>query len=215
MRTGRRVRINHHHNAMKNIALALALGLASLAAQAQTTTTTVVAVAPAKPWHFVIGGGVTAGGDQIATAYYEGGGEYKIRAGDSIALLGGVDYRVSPEFSLQATVGYHVDSASARNGDMRFERVPFELLGYYHVNEQVRVGGGVRYVTAAALRTSGAGDIGDFEFKNTTSAVAELEYLYTPQLGFKLRWVNDKFEEKRFGGEVKGDHIGLLANFYF
>ena len=73
----------------------------------------------------------------------------------------------------------------------------------------------MRYVTAAALRTSGAGDIGDFEFKNTTSAVAELEYLYTPQLGFKLRWVNDKFEEKRFGGEVKGDHIGLLANFYF
>ncbi|QNA89181.1 porin family protein [Massilia sp. Dwa41.01b] len=197
---------------MKKLAIALALGLASLGAQAQTTT---VETAPAKSLYFVVGAGLTFGGDKLATAEFENGGEINIHAGSMIALLAGLEYRVSPEFSVQGTVGYHVDNASASNGDIRFERVPVELLAYYHVNEQVRVGGGLRYVTNTALRSSGAGDIGDYDFKNTTSPVAEIEYLVSPQVGIKLRYVNDKFEEKQFGGKVKGDHVGILANFYF
>ena len=98
---------------------------------------------------------------------------------------------------------------------MPFERVPVELLGYYHVNDRVRVGGGLRYVTAAALRTSGVADIGDYEFKDSTSPVAEIEYLYSHQLGFKLRYVNDRFKDKTFGDKVRGDHVGAFVNFYF
>jgi hypothetical protein len=45
--------------------------------------------------------------------------------------------------------------------------------------------------------------------------VAEIEYLYSPQLGFKLRYVNDKFTYRDFGGTVRGDHVGALVNFYF
>ncbi|XYJ08242.1 hypothetical protein ACSUZJ_12545 [Telluria sp. B2] len=205
---------------MKKIALALTLALASMAAaQAQTTEAVVTPVAyqpvAAKPLRFVLGAGLTFGGDKIATAYYEDGDEIDLRAGDMVAVQAGIDYRVSPEFSLKATVGYHVDDASARNGDMRFQRVPFELLGYYHVTEKVRVGGGLRYVTGAEFRSSGAGDIGDYKFKNTTSAVAELEYMATPSIGVTLRYVNDEYEEKRYGGKLKGDHVGAFANFYF
>jgi hypothetical protein len=205
---------------MKKIALALTLALASMAAaQAQTTEAVVTPVAyqpvAAKPLRFVLGAGLTFGGDKIATAYYEDGDEIDLRAGDMVAVQAGIDYRVSPEFSLKATVGYHVDDASARNGDMRFQRVPFELLGYYHVTEKVRVGGGLRYVTGAEFRSSGAGDIGDYKFKNTTSAVAELEYMATPSIGVTLRYVNDEYEEKGYGGKLKGDHVGAFANFYF
>lgn len=205
---------------MKKIALAMTLALASMtAAQAQTAEAVVTPVtyqpAAAKPLRFVLGAGLTAGGDKIATAYYDDGGEIDLRAGEMFALQAGIDYRLSPEFSMKATVGYHVDDASARNGDMRFQRIPFELLGYYHVNEKVRVGGGLRYVTGTEFRSSGAGDIGDYKFKNTTSAVAELEYMATPSIGVTLRYVNDEFEEKRYGGKLKGDHVGAFANFYF
>src|SRR5690606_23263342 len=104
-----------------------------------------------RPLRFLAGGGLTFGGDKLATAVYEDGTEIDIDAGGTIALHVGVDYRFAPQFSVQGTVGYHVDGASARNGDLRFERVPVELLGYYHVNEQLRVGGGIRFVTNAAL----------------------------------------------------------------
>jgi len=199
---------------MKKIALAFALAMASMgAAQAQTWVP--VQDIATKPLRFVVGAGVTYGGEKLITAQYTDGDTVDIDGGGTVTLLAGLDYRVNPQFSVQATVGYHVDNAAGSNGDIRFERVPVELLGYYHVNDKVRVGGGLRYVTATALRTSGVADIGDYEFKDTTSPVAEIEYLYSPRLGFKLRYVNDKFKDKTFNATVKGDHVGALVNFYF
>ena len=208
---------------MKTFAFAFFLALAACGAQAQTAEPApAVAAAPAvqyeavgaKPLRFVLGAGITFGGDKLATAYYDDGDEVDLRAGDTLALVAGVDYRIDQDFSLQGTVGYHVDRAGADNGDMRFERIPFELLGYYHVNDKLRVGGGLRYVTGVRFRSSGAGDIGDYKFKDTSSPVAEIEYLFSPRMGLKLRYVNDEFKEKGYGGKVKGDHVGIFANFY-
>ena len=168
----------------------------------------------AKPLRFVVGAGFTRGGDHLATAVYDDGVEIKIHGGGGIALLAGLDYRIDPRFSVQGTLGYHVDRANAHNAGLRFERVPFELLGYYHVNDKVRAGGGLRYVTNTTLVFRGDG-FGDVNFKDTTSPVAELEYLYSPRVGFKLRYVNDKFKEERGGAPVKGDHVGVLVNAYF
>ena len=198
---------------MKKFALAAALALASLGAHAQTWVP--VEDGANKPLRFVAGAGITYGGETIVTAHYVDGDDIDIDAGGSVAFLVGLDYRINPQFSVQGTVGYHVDNAGGNNGNVRFERVPVELLGYYHVNDKVRVGGGLRYVTAAALRTSGVADIGDYEFKDTTSSVAEIEYLYSHQLGFKLRYVNDRFKDKTFGDKVRGDHVGAFVNFYF
>lgn len=197
---------------MKKIVLALALASFG-AAQAQSFVQ--AQDAAAKPLRFVAGAGVTYGGERIVTARYTNGQEMDIDGGGSVALLVGLDYRINPQFSAQGTVGYHVDNAAGTNGDIRFERVPFELLGYYHVNDKVRVGGGLRYVTATSLRTNGVADIGNYKFKDTTSPVAEIEYLYSPQLGFKLRYVNDKFTFRDFNDTVRGDHVGALVNFYF
>jgi outer membrane protein W len=197
---------------MNKLAFALALVGATLgAAQAQNFVQ--VQDAGARPLRFVIGAGYTHGGDHLATAVYEDGIEIKIRGGDGIVLLAGLDYQIDPQFSVQGTVAYHADRANARNGDLRFERVPVELLGYYHVNDKVRVGGGLRYVTNTSLVDDVNGY--DFGFKDTTSPVAEIEYLYSPRIGFKLRYVNDKFKEERSGATVKGDHVGVLVNAYF
>ncbi|KQQ97280.1 outer membrane beta-barrel protein [Massilia sp. Leaf139] len=198
---------------MNKIAFGFALALASLTAQAQTWEP--VPDLASKPLRFVVGAGVTFGGEKLVTVAYEDGDQVDIDGGGSIAFLAGLDYRVNPQFSVQGTIGYHVDNASGENGDVRFQRVPLELLGYYHVNDKVRVGGGLRYVTGTELRSSGAADFGDYKFKDSTSPVAEIEYLYSPRIGFKLRYVNDKFKEKTTSGSVKGDHVGALVNFYF
>jgi opacity protein-like surface antigen len=194
---------------MKKIALVIALAIASLnAAQAQT--------APAeKQMRFLVGGGLTFGGDKLATAEYTNGGEIDIHAGSMIALNAGMEYRFAPEFSLQANVGYHVDNASATNGDIRFQRFPMELLGYYHANQQWRVGGGVRYVSNPKLSSSGAAYFGNFDFKNTVSGVVEVEYLMNQHVGFKVRYVNEKFELKNGTKEFDANHVGFFANYYF
>src|SRR5690606_21698616 len=99
---------------MKHLALAFSLAASLGAAQAQTYE--VVQPIETRPLRFLIGAGLTHGGDKLATAYYEDGDELELRAGDTIALMAGIDYRVSPQFSIQGTIGYHFDSAPARNG---------------------------------------------------------------------------------------------------
>lgn len=195
---------------MNKIALVIALALASLnSAQAQTE-----ASAP-KQMRFLVGAGLTFGGDKLATASYENGAEIDIRAGSMLAITTGIDYRVTDAFSFQATVGYHVDNAPARNGDIRFQRFPMELLAYGHAGTQWRFGGGVRYVSNPKLSSSGAGYVRDYEFDNTVGAVAEAEYLMTPHIGFKLRYVSERYEVNGRSDKIKGNHVGLMANYYF
>jgi opacity protein-like surface antigen len=194
---------------MKKIVLAIALAIASLnAAQAQNAPVD-------KQLRFLVGGGLTFGGDKLITVKYENDVDMSVRAGGMIALTGGVEYRVSNAFSLQATLGYHVDNTSASNADARFDRFPMELLAYYHLSPQWRVGGGARYVSNPKFKTSGVADIGDYTFDNTIGGLVEVEYLMNEHVGFKLRYVQEKYESKQIRGKIDGNHVGMLANFYF
>jgi hypothetical protein len=195
---------------MKKIALVIAMAIASLnSAQAQTQAPS------ANPARFFLGTGLTWGGDKLATAYYESGGEIDIHAGGLISLSGGLDYQVSPEFSFQASIGYHVANASADNGSVRFERYPLELLAYFHPARNFRIGGGARYLSSPKFKSSGAGDIGDYSFDATVSGVVEAEYLFSEHWGFKARYVHEKLELKDTGEKVDANHLGIFANFYF
>ena len=212
---------------MKIISIAIALAFASMGvAQAQDMSNTqygTPAVAPApvaqvaqtKQAHFLLGTGVTFGGDKLATAEYQNGGSIDIRAGSMIAVVAGVDYRVTPEFSLQATFAYHFDNASASNGDIRFERFPIEVIAYYQTAPKWRVGAGARYISSPKLKSSGAADIGDYSFNNTVGAVIEAEYMISPKVGIKMRYVNEKYEIDGRADKFDGSHAGLFGIYYF
>ncbi|MBA5608121.1 hypothetical protein H3H36_22485 [Duganella sp. FT3S] len=193
---------------MKKHFIAAALGLITVTgALAQTT---------AKPLHFVAGAGVTFGGDKLATTHYTDGSSSNITAGSGLALLVGAEYRVAEQFSVQGTVGYHIRfTPDASNGDADFRRVPVELLGYYHINDQWRVGAGVRFVSNARLHGSGAASGLNADFDNTTGAVLEGEYFVKPNVGLKLRAVREQYTPTHSNVSFSGNHIGMLANFYF
>jgi hypothetical protein len=180
------------------------------AAHAQT-----YAPAPApSPTRFLLGMGLSGGGDELASAHYTNGDNVNIHAGGLVYFTAGVDYHFTPAFSLQGTVNYHVDRANAKNGDVKFERFPVELIGYYQPNPAWRVGGGVRYTSSPKLTGSGVASGMDISFDNTTSAVVEAEYFTSPKVGIKLRYVNETFKARGYN-DVDGSHIGLSANFYF
>ncbi|HEY1392247.1 MAG TPA: outer membrane beta-barrel protein [Methylibium sp.] len=189
-----------------SLAFAAAALVAAPAAQAQ--------YAPA-PVRLVIGGGITGGGDRLATVYYNTGNSYDITAGSLIHVFVGGEWRVAPRVSMQANVGYHFDRTDASNGSIRFERFPIELLAHYDINPVFRLGGGVRFVTGAKLAGTGAVG-GDIDFQSTTGLVLEGEYMMSSNLGLKLRAVPvEDYTPSGGGSKLNGSHVGFYLTGYF
>lgn len=165
---------------------------------------------------FVVGGGFTYGGDKLATAQYTNGSSADVRAGSLLDIHAGLEYRFD-QFAVQSTVGYHFDSADATNGSITFSRVPVELLGYYQVSQSIRLGGGLRKSTGAQLDGDGvASNIGTVKFDADPGFVLEGEYLVGKNLGFKLRYVAEKFKAKTGNAkDIDGNHVGIFMNAYF
>lgn len=196
---------------MKKTVFAIAALAIASASHAQN------AAIPARTVHGFVGIGASAGGDKLATASYTNGDSASIRAGSGVTFTGGLDFRINEQFSAQTSVNFHVDNQSARNGDLRFQRFPIEALAFYHINQNWKIGTGLRYVSGAKLSGSGAGEIDDVKFDSTLSGVVEAEYLFSPQFSLKVRYVNEKFEVKDqyYEGEAKANHVGISGNFYF
>jgi hypothetical protein len=166
-----------------------------------------------------LGGGFTVGGDKINTIHYTNGDDATLRAGGLLDLRAGVDYRlIGLPISLQGTMAYHTDRASARNGSADFSRTPLELLVQWHANERWAIGAGVRKATGARYNASGAGasQTADQSFKSATGYVIEGEYAVIPSVGLKLRYVNEEYTASDNASIKKdGSHMGLLAVYYF
>lgn len=191
---------------MKKFLLGAALTLgAACSAQADGTV----------PFKFVLGAGLTSGGDTLATVIYSDGSSESIKGGNLAVFYLGGEFRVGELVSVQATVGYHTDrTKDAANGDVQFNRTPVDLLAYYHLNDKVRIGGGAQFVSSARVKGSGAASSIDIPFDSTVGGVIEGEYLFSPHMGIKLRSVTEKFNLTGGGGSVSGNHVGLLFNFY-
>jgi hypothetical protein len=83
------------------------------------------------------------------------------------------------------------------------------------VSPQWRVGAGARYVGSAKLTSSGAASGLEDRFDNSLGGIVEAEYLFSQQMGFKVRYVSEKYESKYDGFKVNGNHVGAFFNFYF
>ncbi len=193
------------------------IGTVTTAPEVSTPSNADQTGADTNPLRFLVGGGITFSGDTIVTAYYIDGTTDKITAGGTILFYAGAEYRLNENASIQGSIGYHFDSVKpAKNIDGSFSRIPIEVMAYYHLNDKFRMGGGLRFVNSAKLRLSGPGSFND-TFASTTGLVIEGEWLPDPTIGIKLRSVSgEKYQSNNFSGALfKGDHIGILANFYW
>ncbi|MEO8225008.1 MAG: outer membrane beta-barrel protein [Gammaproteobacteria bacterium] len=192
------------------LAIAAALALPAGTAQAQE-----LIFVDARPARFFIGAGLTAGGDRLVTARFVRGDDYTIHGGALLQIYGGYEFRVAPALTLALSVGYHVDSADAWNGSTWFSRIPVEALAHYRVAPNWRIGGGVRFALHPRLQSDGYAPDVDEDFKAAIGPVIEVEYLFNPSFGLKLRGVSERYRSKAGLPTVNGDHLGLFASFYF
>jgi hypothetical protein len=192
----------------------LASIIAALAATALVPTLAHAAMDTTNSVHPLIGIALTGGGDKLASVEFANGGSRDITAGGLVQIWGGVEYREqgSP-FAFQGTFGYHFDNTSADNGSQRFERFPLELIALYSFDPKLRLGVGARYATSAKFKSSGAGDVGDFNFKSQLAPMLMGEWLITPSWGVQVRYVHETF--KLNGVSFDGSHGGVGLNYYF
>lgn len=173
------------------------------------------------PVHFVLTGGLTAGGDTIDTLSYTNGDSAKIKGGGLVQLGAGLQIRPAGKpVSVLATLNYHVDNATADNGDARFDRMPVELLAFYHFNDKWSLGGGWRHTMNPKYKVSIDGDPDvSIKYKDANSLVVQLGFGSARAWG-GLRYVKETFkpETTHYGNllvpytkESDGSHVGLLG----
>jgi hypothetical protein len=177
-----------------------------------------LALAIATPAHAeglrpVLGLDLTGGGESLISVEYNGGTRREISSGGLMHVFGGVEYtEPGAAWTIQATVGYHFDRASASNGSVSFSRVPFEVLGFWNVNDHWRLGGGLRKATSSEFDVSGVlNDYAtDFNMRTSVGFVLQGEYQFGQHASVFVRYVDEKYKSNYLvGGEVDGSHGGL------
>jgi hypothetical protein len=161
----------------------------------------------------VLGLGLTGGGDTLATVVYTDGSTDNIKGGGLVHVFGGAEFRLGSAVTMQATVGYHVDETNGNSdGSLRFSRYPIELLAHYHVAPNFKLGGGARFVNNAKIDSRGVLSGARFDFDSTVGAVVEGEWMVTPAIGLKVRYVSEKY--KAPGVNASGNHGGFYFSWY-
>lgn len=174
-------------------------------------------------WRFVGRLASGFGGDKMEQGHYVGGAPWELSAGSGWKFALGADYRVSEKVALQATVGRDVSTVPAVQGDQYFERIPVELLGFYDVSKELRLGGGLRYSANSKMSANGAfvNDPLNGNYEATPGAVLEAQYVFATtenargkaQFGISLRYVNESF--KKNGLTFSGNHGEVAMVLYY
>jgi Outer membrane protein beta-barrel domain len=168
---------------------------------------------------FLLGAGLTVGGDKLISVPFSDGSTDSVKAGDLVQLYLGGEVSFGGPLAVQATLGYHVaDTKAATNGSVKFQRKPVDLLVLYTINEKFRLGAGAQFVSGATLKSSGAGTSilgAQRKYKNTTGVIVEGEFLIGPKLGAKLRYVSEKYTPTTSNTSIDGSHAGVLMSYYF
>jgi hypothetical protein len=173
-------------------------------------------------FHPLVNVGITGGGDTIATTQYSNDTSQDIKAGGLFQFGGGVLWQATDiPLATQFTVNYHVDDTTASNGSATFDRVPIELTLFYTGVDKWRFGGGVRFVQSPKYRghIDGVSDQA-INFKNTTGALVEIGYGFTPHMWLNLRFVSESYQPTTYtengvttdvsgAQSFDGSHVGL------
>jgi hypothetical protein len=199
---------------MKNQLVACALVLGSVLAYADE---------PSK-WRFVGRIGMGFNSTPLDEGNYIDGTTWELSSGNGLKYALGADYRIAEKVTLQATIGKEMSTVPAGNGDLTFSRTPIELMGFFDVSKDIRLGLGLRKSTDAKVQASGAGigypSVGEWD--SSVGGVLEAQYIFASttrldggpgQFGTNLRFVNETFTK----GAVtkKADHfeLGLFLNY--
>lgn len=162
--------------------------------------------------HVVLQGGLTFGGDTVATAVFDNDDKVDIKAGELLQLGAGVLWQSGPApLAVLATANYQISGTTAENGKAQFTRIPYELIAYYTGLDKWRFGVGFRHVTAPEVSYKVNGGEDNIEFKDARGRLVEIGYQLTPNVWLNLRGVAEKYQPETY--RLANGNIAVSADF--
>jgi hypothetical protein len=161
----------------------------------------------------LVGMGLTGGGDKLSTVSYADGSTQSIHAGGLVHFYVGLRYEPGTKTAITTTFGYHVDQAYARNGDMKFQRFPLELIAQYEVADRIWLGAGGRYISSAKITGSGFASGVDYNFGSTSGVIVQGSYLISNHYDISVRYVKEEYSVP--GSKIDGSHGGIYFAYIF
>lgn len=166
------------------------------------------------------------GGDALVSGTWTDGTPWDLKAGKGTAVALGGDLRLTDSLSIQGSAGYHRNSVDGTNGNVVFTRMPVELLGFYAVTEQVRLGLGTRKSQSAKVQGGGVAASVSELYESSSGAVAEVQYLFSPPskserspvFGSYLRYVKESFKARNPSWDTQkrdASHVAVGLVFYY
>jgi hypothetical protein len=170
--------------------------------------------------------GYAFGGDPLVSGTWTSGDTWDLRAGRGSALALGGSLRMTDRVTIQGSIGHHRYSIDGTNGNIVFTRVPVELLGFYSLTEQLRLGLGVRQSRNARVKGGGVAASVDEPYESSSGAVIEGQYFFDkpstssrePEFGLYLRYVKESYTAKNASWDTEkrdGNHVALGLMFYY
>jgi hypothetical protein len=173
------------------------------------TTTRVFAQPSERPLTatFLVEGGVEYGGDEILQVFFTNGEDQTMRAGQGgyIAIGGQIQHSSVKQFMLRATIGVKYNTTAAENANIRLTRLPVNVVPFWNINDDFRVG--VGFTTHANPSLKGDGFVPDVSYTSTVG----------PRVEFGYKWIAltyNAISYKNKSGQIfSARSIGVSASF--
>ncbi|ESP91229.1 MULTISPECIES: outer membrane beta-barrel protein [Pseudoalteromonas] len=170
---------------------------------------------------FSLTAGYVFGGDTVGELIYEDNDSQSIKAGQGFILGAGFLYEFNSKWSLDVSANYQSDTATASNGDLSFERLAFNAVPYYKINDSFSVGLGLGIHTSVELSNDFGADV---EFSNESAFISSVRYHFeTIPADLEFRHTRVEYSVDRIGSSnyssydatVDGNNTGLLFHWKF
>lgn len=173
---------------------------------------------------FSLFGGLTYGGDDLAKLEYEDDSTAKVTGGGLVSVGGGITFSLMEQFELQTNIAYHLDSASAKNGDVTFSRIALEAIPYYKPNDNLSLGLGLGLHTNVEL-DSDFGGSASFDSANAFIISGKYQIMSSNSV-IEVRYVTVDYKLDKVGGfsvpdyyanenKISGNHVGVYYHWVF
>ena len=170
-------------------------------------------------------GGLAMGGNSIVSGSYTDNTTWDIRAGAGAIFAIGGEFQLTYQWSIQATKGYQREKTNATDAEVKLTRAPQEVLVFYEVAPQWKLGAGLRQDKNIGMTWyKDGGSSGSTKFEDTNGTVLEAQYLFTPrdkksqrslQAGLSLRVVRQDLKNNDWQKTYNANQVGLSVFFYY
>ena len=113
----------------------------------------------------------------------------------------------------ELSVSYKAKLVTGDDGQVDWNRIPIDLLGFYRT-QNFRFGGGLTYHTFVRLRGTGNAQMFQ-EFENALGAIAQIDMLFGERGSIGVRFISLEYKAKGIDYKANSNGIGVTASISF